>query len=270
MIGFQFNGASYRDFSPLQIILKSLFLLAAGFSEFSFKYASEAVGPSQGDVIGPASSTDTCPCSGSDRGDALRLCGEPIPGSAAGESDIVAGVEDPVLSVLPRRWARTFSTEFSSGLYGGRCSRVMPEGTASRLKPSRRSTVVMLRSAGMTPSLASMYGAKSARRQRTTPGSARSGPRRTHPATQASCRGERNRFAPNSTCQSLSPARPSSLVRCTRSRAASGGPSPPPAPPRCATCPPAPGPGPACDAMSQRQRRSGPPGAARPGPGLPG
>jgi len=83
--------------------------------------------------------------------------------------------------------------------------------TTSRLKPSRRSTVLMLRSASTTPNLASIARARSARRQRTTPCSARSGPVRTHSATQASCSGERNRFGPNSPCRSVSPARPSSL-----------------------------------------------------------
>src|SRR5215207_3533089 len=81
----------------------------------------------------------------------------------------------------------------------------------SRRKPSRRSTVLMLRSASTIPNLASIARARSARRQRTTPCSAKSGPRRTHPTTSASCSGERKRLGPDAPCRSASPANPSSL-----------------------------------------------------------
>jgi hypothetical protein len=87
-----------------------------------------------------------------------------------------------------------------------------------RRKPSRGSMSLMLRSASTTPNRAAITRARSVRRQRTTPCSARSGPRRTHSATSASCSEDRNGLGPTLPRLSDSPASPCSLHRCTQSR----------------------------------------------------
>ena len=82
----------------------------------------------------------------------------------------------------------------------------------TRRKPSRRRTVLMLCSASTTPNLVLIARERSAGRQRTTPCSARLGPRQTHVATTASCSGESRGLGPKSPWRSVSPAKPLPVV----------------------------------------------------------
>lgn len=82
--------------------------------------------------------------------------------------------------------------------------------TDSRRKPRRRSIAPTLRSAKITLNRALITRARSTRRQRTTPSTARSGPLRTSSATAASCSGLSRGFGP-AAMRLQSPAMPSAL-----------------------------------------------------------
>ena len=106
---------------------------------------------------------------------------------------------------------------WASGSDLGCCGR-----TDSRRKPSAANCLPTVRSCRVTPNSTVMRACRSRRRQRTTPSFSASGPASTHAASVVICSGV-SRRGRCGTVRFISPARPSALVRCTRS---AGKPSP--------------------------------------------